>query len=171
MTILRYVNDLVYGTIAVMDERLSLYDRSQGSCISKDKSESEGLCVMNTEDGEPYALPWDAYDYKNDLVHYSNIYEYKNRFFKYNYTDRLVSLMAKATEDIIKDDEEWKANHNGDSLFGIVDGYYKLDTVGLAKDNWDNIDLRNEYLSMFIEEHNEECRILAEDFAKYELNK
>jgi len=166
------VNDLVYGTLEVKDSLESPYDRSPGSVITEKKIDSEGLNVIKREDGTYYALHYEKYYGTKQLSRYSELYAYGNKFFRYNYTDALVTMLSKASEEEIAEEQEWKENHNGKGLFDLleIDGtyYYKWESVGLSKEHWDDEECRKEYLSQYVNDVEEECSYLAEEFIEYE---
>lgn len=100
-----------------------------------------------------------------NLNKYSSPYEFENKLFRYNYEDCLVEWIHKATEKEIEENEEWKKAHNNHHLYNIgEDGFEIIDTVGLRKENWNNKEIRNEYLEEWCFEINEETSILMEDF-------
>ena len=47
------------------------------------------------------------------------------------------------------------------------DGYEVVDSIGLSRKNWDNVEARKEYLQMWNDELNEEAAYLAEEFKMY----
>lgn len=100
----------------------------------------------------------------------TQIYHYRKKTFRYDFDHAIVEYISKADEEMLKDEAEWKANHNGRSLFGIdEDGYMVCDSVGLRRENWRSVATRNEYLDEWIAEMEYEARLMARDFEKYEL--
>lgn len=99
----------------------------------------------------------------------SVIYELGGKLFRYDFGKCIVEYVYKATEEDMQEEAEWLRNHNH-TLYGIdADGYMTLDSIGLSRKNWDNEDLRREYLSQWAVDLDEEARALARDFEKYEL--
>ena len=95
----------------------------------------------------------------------SSVYKFKGKMFRYDFDNCIVEYITKADKEMIKDEEEWKANHNGRSLFGIdADGYMVVDSAGLRKENWKNKAVRDEYLAEWISELQYEASLLARDF-------
>lgn len=168
-----FVYDLIYGKLEVKESLESPYDRSPGSVITEERSDSEGLNVITREDGSHYALHYEKCYGQKQESHYSDLYPYGNKFFRYNYTDALVTMLSKASEEEIKEEQEWKAEHNGRGLFDLIEidnvFYYKWESVGLSKEHWDDEECRKEYLSQYINDVEEESSYLAEEFVKYEL--
>jgi len=99
----------------------------------------------------------------------SKPYKIGKHLFRYDFTHCVVENIAKADEDDIKLDKEWKETH-GYSLLDIdVEGYMILSVAGLSKENWRNKAARKEYLNEWIADIEEECSALAADFVKNEL--
>ena len=99
----------------------------------------------------------------------TGIYKLDGKCFRYDEENSIVEYVAKADKEMIKDDEEYK-KENGHSLYDIgADGYMVLDSAGLRRENWKNKELRNEYLSAWADELDEEFRCMENDFIKYEL--
>ena len=96
----------------------------------------------------------------------SEVYEYHNKLFRYDYDNCLVTLVYKVTDEMLEDNREWQEKY-GKDLWDIVDGYHESCSVGLRKENWDNQDIRDEYLFEWAEELDEETRCMAEDFLRY----
>lgn len=99
----------------------------------------------------------------------SKPYEMNGKVFRYDFDRCVVEYISKADADMMAEDAEWQQKH-GSKLYGIGDdGYMLLATVGLWKDNWTNKAARDEYLSEWVFELDEEFAALAADFVKYEL--
>ena len=97
----------------------------------------------------------------------TQIYTFKGKTFRYDFDHGIVEYIAKADAEMIKDEEEWKANHNGRSLWHIdPDGYTVIDSVGLRRENWDNEAIRDEYLAEYIADLEYEARCYARDFIR-----
>jgi len=97
----------------------------------------------------------------------NEVYSYRGREFKYKAP--YVSMVAKATDDEYNDNKEYQKEH-GRNLWDIdEDGYIEIEKVGLMKENWDNSENRDVYLDQWIDEYEEECRCLIDQFTKYEL--
>lgn len=99
----------------------------------------------------------------------SKPYKLNGKLFRYDFDRSVVEYIAKATAEDLADEAEWKAKY-GRSLFNIDDdGYMVIDTVGLHVDNWKNKAARDEYLSGWCGDLDEESSALVADFVKYEL--
>lgn len=100
----------------------------------------------------------------------TQIYKRGKRTFRYNFDEAIVEYISKADAEMIADDKEWKANHNGSSLWDIdEDGYITLDSAGLSRENWKHKESRNYYLDQWNDELDEEAAYQAYLFEKYEL--
>lgn len=100
----------------------------------------------------------------------SKPYKMDGKLFRYDFDNAVVEYVYKADADTIAEEEEWKAAHDGRPLFGIdKDGYSVLDSAGLRRENWLNKEARDEYLSLWADELDEEYRCMRADFEKYEL--
>lgn len=99
----------------------------------------------------------------------SKPYKLHGKLFRYDFDRSTVEYIAKASAEDLKDEAEWKEKY-GRPLLGIgEDGYMVISTVGLAKENWKNKATRDEYLSEWAFDLDEEGSALAADFVKYEL--
>ena len=99
----------------------------------------------------------------------SNVYELKGKLFRYNFDRCVVEYVAKAGEEELKDEAEWLERY-GSPLFGLdADGYMVLDSIGLSRENWENREARDGYLSGWVLDLDAEASRLADDFVKYEL--
>ena len=81
-------------------------------------------------------------------------YKYKGKDFAY---DKKHSIVMQ----IFKDDEEVE-------MMGDDAPWRELEGVGLRRDNWDDKNLRNQYLDEWIMDIEAESAQLADDFMKYE---
>ena len=100
----------------------------------------------------------------------SEPYKLHDKLFRYDFDSSMVEYIAKADAETLASEEEWKANHNGHSLYGISDdGYMVLASAGLNRENWKKKARRDEYLAGWAVELDEEAAAMAEDFVKYEL--
>lgn len=97
----------------------------------------------------------------------SKVYAYREKLFRYDYENGIVSLVYKADKEMLNDNKEWQAKYGKDLWDIDEDGYIESSSVGLMRENWDNKEARDEYLWEWVEELNEEARILAEDFLMY----
>lgn len=87
---------------------------------------------------------------------YKMNYEGKEKCFQYDRKRAMVYLVAKATEEDVKENEDWKKKY-GHNLWDInSDGYMKINSVGLGRENWDDKEARDEYLREWCFEMNEE---------------
>lgn len=99
----------------------------------------------------------------------SNPYKVNGKMFRYDFDRCIVECIAKATQEELADEAEWKAKY-GHGLLDISDeGYMVIASAGLSKDNWKNKGSRDEYLSEWAFELDEESSTLVADFVKYEL--
>lgn len=97
----------------------------------------------------------------------SRAYKFGGKVFRYDYDEAQVELIYKASAEDIKEEQDWIKKH-GRPLLGIdEDGYTVVTTVGLSVANWKNKEARNEYLSGWIDELDEEARILAAQYLKW----
>ena len=93
----------------------------------------------------------------------SEVVKVQNKLFRYDYENCLVEYVSEVTDEIKADNKEWQEKYHRD-LFEVVDGYVVNGTVGLRKENWDNPDAREEYLSEWIMDMEEELSYLMEEF-------
>lgn len=99
----------------------------------------------------------------------SRPYKLNGKIFRYDYGNSVVEYIYKASAEDIKDEQEWIAEH-GRPLIGIdADGYSVVETVGLSARNWRDKEVRDECLSGWADDLDEEGAYLAEQFMKYEL--
>lgn len=99
----------------------------------------------------------------------SKPYKLNGKLFRYDFEDSVVEYIYKASDEDIKDEQDWIAEH-GRPLVGIdAEGYSVVQTVGLSAKNWKNKEARDEYLSGWAEELDEESAYLADQFVKFEL--
>ena len=98
----------------------------------------------------------------------SKPYNVHSKLFRYDFDRSVVEYISKADAEMIADDAEWERKY-GRKLFDIgEDGYMVLNTVGLHKDNWNNKEARDEYLSGWAFELDEELHCLAAEFIEEE---
>ena len=72
---------------------------------------------------------------------YSGIYQLGEKSFRYNYSNSCVEYVAQ------------------------IDGSYEvLDSAGLRRENWENQEARDEYLSSWSDDLDEELRWLLREF-------
>lgn len=99
----------------------------------------------------------------------SKVYEQEGKLFRYNYDDSMVEYVHKASEEDVADEAEWLEKY-GKPLFHIdSDGYMVIDSIGLSRENWENREARNGYLTSWAMDLDAESSRLAADFVKYEL--
>lgn len=94
-----------------------------------------------------------------------SLYKYRGKTFRYDYENGLVSYLFKATDQEYKDNEDWRKSFGNDLWDIDEDGYIENQTVGLMRANWENREMRNSYLDMWIDEMEEEVAYLASEFA------
>lgn len=100
----------------------------------------------------------------------SKPYTLNSKLFRFDFDTCTVEYIMKADEDDLKSDEDWKRTHGGRSLYGIGDdGYIVLNGIGLSRENWENKEARDGYLSAWCNDLDEELASMAADFVKYEL--
>lgn len=98
----------------------------------------------------------------------SKPYKLHGKLFRYDFDHYVVEYISKADDEMIADDAQWERKY-GRRLYNIgEDGYIVLDTVGLHKENWTNKDARDEYLSEWVFELDEELHFLATEFVEEE---
>ena len=93
----------------------------------------------------------------------SEVVKVQNKLFRYDYENCLVEYVSEVTDEIKADNKEWQEKYHKD-LFEVVDGYVVNSTVGLRKENWDNPDAREEYLSEWIMDMEEELSYAMKEF-------
>lgn len=100
----------------------------------------------------------------------SKPYKLRGKLFRYDFDNGVVEYIAKADAETLASEAEWKAKHNGNSLYGIgEDGYMILDSAGLNRENWKNKARRDEYLAEWAADLDEEAAAMVAYFEKYEL--
>lgn len=102
---------------------------------------------------------------KSNSSKYSHLFEYRGKYFRYDYENALVNWVSLPTEEEKQDNKEWLEKYCKPLYTMDEFGYIVNDSVGLRKENWDNKEARCEYLDGYIEDLEEEARILAEEFA------
>ena len=91
----------------------------------------------------------------------SGIYKYGKKSFRYDYDRAVVEWVSKASKEELKDEAEWIEQY-GKPLLRIDDkGYFVVDSVGLSRENWQNKEVRDEYLAEWCYEIEEEVRYLV----------
>lgn len=99
----------------------------------------------------------------------SKPYKFHGKLFRYDFDRSVVEYIAKAGPEEVADNAEWMQTHK-EPLFDIdADGYMVICTIGLGTYNWKKKALRDEYLSEWCFNLDEESAALAADFVKYEL--
>ena len=97
----------------------------------------------------------------------SSPYKYEGKTFRYDFQNHLVEYLYKASADEIREEQEWRDSHGGRHLIDIEDdGFVVVMAVGLREGNWRNKASRNEYLSEWIDDIDEEARILVAEATK-----
>ncbi len=105
---------------------------------------------------------------RNSIMKKSSVYKVNGESFRYNYDERLVEHVYKATEDMLEDNKEWMEKFNK-PLWNIDEsGYTVMSCAGLRLENWRNKEARREYLEQWASELKEEAECLAADYIKYE---
>ena len=86
------------------------------------------------------------------------------KLFRYDYDNSVVEYIHKPTSEEIADNAEWETRH-GYPLYRVDEnGYEVLDSVGFCRENWDDKEMRTEYLHGWAEELEEESRCMMDDF-------
>ena len=97
----------------------------------------------------------------------SRAYKLDGKTFRYDYETGQVEYIYKADQETVKDEQEWIRDH-GRPLYGIDEhGYIVAETVGLRAENWKNKAARDEYLSGWSFELDEEAAYLADQYMRY----
>lgn len=99
----------------------------------------------------------------------SRITKCENRRFRYDYDKRVVEVVEKATDEMRKDNEEWRAKYGGDLWQIGEDGYVILDTIGLRPENWDNKEARMGYLEAWALVMDETIACELDAIKRYEM--
>lgn len=97
----------------------------------------------------------------------SPVYEFQDKLFRYDYDNCLVQLVYKADTEMYNDNMEWQEKYKKNLWDIDEDGYIESCAVGLRRENWDNKDIRDEYLFGWADELDEEARCMAADFLRY----
>lgn len=93
-------------------------------------------------------------------IKYSGIYRFERKLFRYNFTHNVVEWVYKARKSEIAEEKEWIEKH-GRPLHHIDElGYIVLDSAGLRLENWKRKAVRDEYLSEWVYDMNEELRYM-----------
>lgn len=128
--------------------------------------ETRGSGEAVTEETEPEAR-------SSGPVPSAKVYKYGKNFFRYDYdTATLTKLYKpKASElrEMIEDNEEWLARHNRPLWDIDENGMMEVTSIGFSRENWDNKESRDEYLSVWCDEIEEETAYMVDEFIKYEL--
>ena len=97
----------------------------------------------------------------------SKPYKLNGKLFRYDFDHSMVEYIYKADAEDIALEEEWEKNHD-DRIYEIdADGYIVMDAAGLHKDNWTNKAARDEYLSAWIVDLDEEAEAMAKEFVRW----
>lgn len=100
----------------------------------------------------------------------SKPYKLNGKLFRFDFDTCIVEYIQKADKETIEEDEKWKKNHGGRSLYGVgSDGYIVLSSIGLGRENWENKEARDGYLSGWCVDLDDELESMTADFVKYEL--
>ena len=103
-------------------------------------------------------------------MRYSRPYKRGNRLFRYDHEKAVVQWVSKATDDERMENETWQMKY-GEPLWSIDrHGMIVHHTVGLARENWKNKAVRDEYLDIWNDEIDYECQMIAEqEFGPFDL--
>ena len=97
----------------------------------------------------------------------SKHYKLNGKLFRYDFDHSMVEYIYKADAEDIALEEEWEKTHD-DRIYEIdADGYIVMDAAGLHKDNWTNKAARDEYLSAWIVDLDEEAEAMAKEFVRW----
>ena len=128
--------------------------------------ETRGSDEAVTEETEPEAR-------SSGPVPSAKVYKYGKNFFRYDYdTATLTKLYKpKASElrEMIEDNEEWLARHDRPLWDIDENGMMEVTSIGFSRENWDNKESRDEYLSVWCDEIEEETAYMVDEFIKYEM--
>lgn len=97
------------------------------------------------------------------MAKYSKPYKLDSKLYRYNYDRCTVEYISKPEADMIADNEEWQQKYHR-NLWDIIDGYLVIESVGLMTENWTNRESRDEYLSTWSDELDEEFAYLAAQY-------
>lgn len=99
----------------------------------------------------------------------SNPYKAFGKLFRFDYDRSIVEYIVKAETKDVESDRKWKETY-GVSLYGIKeDGYMVANTIGLSQENWENQDVRDEYLASWSADLDEELKSMEADYIKCEF--
>lgn len=97
----------------------------------------------------------------------SKPYQIHGKLFRYDFDDGTVEYISEASEESIADEQEWIKEY-GRPLFEIdQEGYIVLETAGLSPEHWKNKAARDEYLSVWADELDEELAALEKQYELY----
>ena len=97
----------------------------------------------------------------------SKPYQLNGKLFRFDFDHSMVEYIYKADAEDIALEEEWEKTHD-DRIYEIdADGYIVMDAAGLHKDNWTNKAARDEYLSAWIVDLDEEAEAMAKEFVRW----
>lgn len=138
----------IYGKIPFR-QTYSAYDRNVAYL---DTLEGLRVAVNITENGQHYAMEPEKYDYKNIRSRILEPYYYNGHIFRYNLTDSIVRMVCPITDEEKAENAEWQQKY-GRPLYPVDDmDFTTITSAGLSKENWFNIEIRDEYLYEWISE-------------------
>ena len=94
----------------------------------------------------------------------SKPYKIGKYIFQYDFDECIVYYVFKVTKEELKENEEWMKMYNRPLYEVNEDGYSDIDGVGLRLSNWKNKEARDYYLNYWIDELEEEARILSKEY-------
>ena len=98
---------------------------------------------------------------------YSRVVKYEGKSFRYNRNDAMLQIVAKASKDEIQEESEWLKDHKR-PLYDIdADGYLVLYEEGLCRENWDDKESREYYMSLLLDEYRDEMYWLESSYREF----
>lgn len=89
-----------------------------------------------------------------DGMRYSEVVLFGGKMFRYDYKYACVQLVYELTEAEEAENEEWMEKYHR-PLYEVEAGMIVADSVGLSRENWDDLESREEYLSEWVSEIDE----------------
>lgn len=101
----------------------------------------------------------------------SKIYRLNGKQFRYNFENSTVQYIQKAAKETVRREEMRKQSHEEGNLCSKGDNeYIVLDSIGLSRENWENLEARKEYISAWCNDLDEEMDAMVDDFVRYEFS-
>ena len=100
------------------------------------------------------------------MARYSRPTKVADKLFRYCYDTNEVQYIWKPDAEMLADNVEWQEKH-GRNLWDIEAGYLVIESIGLMEENWKNKEAREEYLTIWSDELDEEAACLTEQYLTY----